>query len=69
MRSIPATTKECRHIKKIVVLNDCIVLYSYNTIIRRNVYSIWSCEINERLYQGIFYNYHSLVEFIKAMRK
>lgn len=69
MRSIPATTKECRYIKKIVVLKDCIVLYSYNRIFRKYVYSIWSRDSNEKLYQGCFCTYKKLFDYIKAMRK
>lgn len=69
MRSIPATTKECRYIKKIVVLKDCIVLYSYNTFLEKYVYSIWSRDSNEKLYQGVFRTYKKLFDYIKAMRK
>lgn len=69
MRSIPATTKECRHIKKIVILKDCIVLWSYNTIIRTYVYTIWSRDGFEQLDGGCFCTYKKLFEKIKAMRK
>lgn len=69
MRSIPATTKECRYIKKIIILKDCIVLWSYNWIVHDYVYSVWSRDGFERLYGGSFRTYKSLFNYIKAMRK
>lgn len=68
MRTIPATRKCCKDIKKIIVLQDCIVLYSFNYIKRGYVYSIWSRENAERLYQGCFDTYNQLFLFIKRMR-
>lgn len=68
MRTIPATRKECRHIKKIIVLKDCIVLYSYNYLLNIYVYSIWSRESDERIYDRCFTTYKELFLYIKVMR-
>jgi hypothetical protein len=69
MRSIPATIKECRHIKKIIILKDCIVLLSYNMLADGYVYSVWNRDGFERLYGGSFRTYKKLFEYIKTMRK
>lgn len=69
MRSIPATTKECRQIKKIIILKDCIVLCSYNWIVKDYIYSVWKRDGLERLYDGSFRTYKELFEYIKARRK
>lgn len=69
MKTIPATKKECRNIKKIVVLKDCIVLYSYNMFLNKYVYSIWSRVSDERLYDGCFLTYGEVFRYIKVMRQ
>nr|DAN08046.1 MAG TPA: hypothetical protein [Caudoviricetes sp.] len=71
MRSIPATTKkkECRHIKKIIILKDCIVLLSYNMLADGYVYSVWNRDGFELPYGGSFRTYKKLFEYIKTMRK
>lgn len=69
MRSIPATTKECRHIKKIIILKDCIVVLSYSMLADGYVYSVWNRDGFERLYDGSFRTYKKLFEYIKTMRK
>ena len=69
MRSIPATTKECRHIKKIIILKDCIVMLSYNMLADGYVYSVWSRDGFKHLYGGSFRTYKKLFEYIKTMRK
>lgn len=55
--------------KKIIVLKDCIVLYSYNGIVRRYIYSIWNRESDERLFDGYFRTYNKLYLYIKTMRE
>lgn len=69
MRSIPATIKECRHIKKIIILKDCIVMLSYNMLADGYVYSVWNRDGFELLYAGSFRTYKKLFEYIKTMRK
>ena len=69
MRSIPATFKECRHIKKIIILKDCIVLWSYNRIVHDYIYSVWSRDGFEPLDGGSFRTYKELFKYIKARRK
>ena len=69
MRSIPTTTKECRHIKKIIILKDCIVLLSYNMLADGYVYSVWNRDGFECLYGGSFRTYKKLFEYIKTVRK
>lgn len=68
MRTIPATRKCCKDIKKIIVLQDCIVLYSFNHIKKGYVYSIWSRDSDERLFEGIFDTYKQLFTYLKIMR-
>lgn len=69
MRSIPATFKECRYIKKIIILKDCIVLRSYNKILHTYIYSVWGRDGFEPLDGGSFRTYKGLFEYIKARRK
>lgn len=69
MRSIPETRKECRHIKKIIILKDCIVLWSYNMIADDYVYSVWNRDGLKHLDGGSFRTYKKLFEYIKTMRK
>lgn len=69
MRSIPATTKECSQIKKIIILKDCIVLWSYNRLVHDYIYSVWSRDGFEHLDAGCFRTYKELFEYIKARRK
>lgn len=68
MRTIPATKKCCKDIKKIIVLRDCIVLYSFNHIKKGYVYSIWSRDSDERLFEGIFDTYKQLFTYLKIWR-
>lgn len=68
MRTIPATKKRCKDIKKIVVLRDCIVLYSYNYLKRGYVYSVWSRDIEERIFEGCFDTYKQLFTYLKIWR-
>ena len=66
MRSIPTTRKECRHIKKIIILKDCIVLWAYNMLVDKYVYSVWDRDGFECLYA--FRTYKQLFEYIKTER-
>ena len=68
MRTIPATKKCCKDIKKIIVLIDCIVLYSFNYIKRGYVYSVWSRDSEERLFEGCFDTCKQLFTYLKIMR-
>lgn len=68
MRTIPATKKCCKDIKKIIVLRDCIVLYSFNYIKRGYVYSVWSRDSEERLFEGCFDACKQLFAYLKIMR-
>lgn len=67
MRSIPATRKECRQIKKIIILKDCIVLWSYNRIAKDYIYSVW--ERDGLVSDESFRTYKELFEYIKERRK
>lgn len=68
MRTIPATKKCCKDIKKIIVLRDCIVLYSFNYIKRGYVYSVWSIDSEERIFKGCFDTYKQLFIYLKIWR-